>query len=167
VQCPKAIQFAIDGHASQDVGDAYGLGYLHQQGLDTRTTTGAAMFGMMGVFAEFERAMIQERVKAGMARAKANPTPGKLAIGRPKVDASVERRIATVRGQGMGILKVAREVGCGVSTVQRVVASGSASSRCRSRNSWQGRPRGLPLPPTGSTRWLLDCDLKDAPEAEV
>src|SRR5262249_14677197 len=42
--------------------------YLHQQGLDTATPAGKAMFQMLGVFAEFERAMIQERVKAGMAR---------------------------------------------------------------------------------------------------
>src|SRR5215813_10294135 len=41
--------------------------YLHQQGLDTATPAGKAMFQMLGVFAEFERAMIQERVKAGMA----------------------------------------------------------------------------------------------------
>jgi DNA invertase Pin-like site-specific DNA recombinase len=44
--------------------------YLHQQGLDTTTPAGKAMFQMMGVFAEFERAMIQERVRAGLARAK-------------------------------------------------------------------------------------------------
>ena len=44
--------------------------FLHQQGLDTTTPSGRAMFGMLGVFAEFERAMIQERVKAGMARAR-------------------------------------------------------------------------------------------------
>jgi DNA invertase Pin-like site-specific DNA recombinase len=44
--------------------------YLHQQGLDTSTPSGRAMFGMMGVFAEFERSMIQERVKAGLARAR-------------------------------------------------------------------------------------------------
>jgi DNA invertase Pin-like site-specific DNA recombinase len=37
--------------------------YLHQQGLDTTTPAGKAMFQMMGVFAEFERAMIQERVR--------------------------------------------------------------------------------------------------------
>jgi DNA invertase Pin-like site-specific DNA recombinase len=42
--------------------------YLHQQGLDTATPAGKAMFQMLGVFAEFERTMIQERVKAGMAR---------------------------------------------------------------------------------------------------
>jgi DNA invertase Pin-like site-specific DNA recombinase len=45
--------------------------FLHQQGLDTTTPAGKAMFQMMGVFAEFERAMIQERVRAGLARARA------------------------------------------------------------------------------------------------
>src|SRR5262249_14794651 len=44
--------------------------FLHQQGLDTRTAAGKAMFQMMGVFAEFERTIIQERVRAGLARAK-------------------------------------------------------------------------------------------------
>ena len=53
---------------------AYGIDlFLHQQGLDTATTTpsGGMMFQMMGVFAEFERAMIQERVRAGLERARA------------------------------------------------------------------------------------------------
>jgi DNA invertase Pin-like site-specific DNA recombinase len=44
--------------------------YLHQQGIDTTTPAGRAMFQMMGVFAEFERTMIAERVRAGMARSK-------------------------------------------------------------------------------------------------
>jgi len=44
--------------------------YLHQQGIDTTTPAGKAMFQMMGVFAEFEGAMIAERVRAGTARAK-------------------------------------------------------------------------------------------------
>ena len=44
--------------------------YLHQQGLDTSTPSGRAMYQMLGVFAEFERAMIRERVLAGLARAK-------------------------------------------------------------------------------------------------
>jgi DNA invertase Pin-like site-specific DNA recombinase len=44
--------------------------YLHQQGLDTSTPAGKAMFQMLGVFAEFERAMIVERVKAGLSRAR-------------------------------------------------------------------------------------------------
>src|ERR1700716_961882 len=44
--------------------------FLHQQGLDTTTPAGKAMFQMMGVFAEFERSMIRERVRAGLARTK-------------------------------------------------------------------------------------------------
>lgn len=46
--------------------------YLHQQALDTTTPSGRALFGMLGVFAEFERAIISERVRAGQARARAN-----------------------------------------------------------------------------------------------
>ena len=44
--------------------------FLHQQGIDTTTPAGTALFQMMGVFAEFERAMIQDRVSAGLERAK-------------------------------------------------------------------------------------------------
>jgi DNA invertase Pin-like site-specific DNA recombinase len=53
--------------------------FLRQQGLDTTTPAGKAMFQMMGVFAEFERAMIAERVRAGLARARSE---GKR-LGRP------------------------------------------------------------------------------------
>ena len=63
--------------------------FLHQQGLDTTTPAGKAMFQMMGVFAEFERSIIQERVRAGLARAK---DEGKQ-LGRPMIDADLERRI--------------------------------------------------------------------------
>lgn len=90
--------------------------YLHQQAVDTRTPSGRAMFGMLGVFAEFERAMIQERVKAGMARARA---AGKT-LGRPKADEAVEQRIRDLRAQGVGLVRIARELGVGVSLVQRV-----------------------------------------------
>ena len=55
--------------------------YLHQQGINTTTPAGKALFGMVGVFAEFERGMIQERVRAGMARAKAKGTKSGNAIG--------------------------------------------------------------------------------------
>jgi DNA invertase Pin-like site-specific DNA recombinase len=59
--------------------------YLHQQGLDTTTPAGKAMYQMCGVFAEFERAMIRERIFAGMARAKAKGTKSGKAIGRPAI----------------------------------------------------------------------------------
>jgi DNA invertase Pin-like site-specific DNA recombinase len=50
--------------------------FLHRQGLDTSTTAGKAMFQMLGVFAEFERGIIRERINAGLARAKAKGMSG-------------------------------------------------------------------------------------------
>jgi len=93
--------------------------YLHQQGLDTSTPSGRAMFQMLGVFAEFERAMIQSRVKAGLLRAKAN---GKR-LGRPKVSLQIESAIREALRGGAGIRKVATALGVGVGTVQRVRAA--------------------------------------------
>jgi len=90
--------------------------YLDKEGIDTTTPGGKAMFQMVGVFAEFERAMIQERVKAGLARAKKE---GKK-LGRPTVSAEIEDKIRNARKKGLGMLKIARNLGVGVSTVQRV-----------------------------------------------
>jgi DNA invertase Pin-like site-specific DNA recombinase len=89
--------------------------YLHQQGIDTSTPAGKAIFQMLGVFAEFERAMIQSRVKAGLARARAN---GKV-LGRPRIGQETEDAIRQAR-KANGIRKVAAMVGVGVGTVQRV-----------------------------------------------
>jgi DNA invertase Pin-like site-specific DNA recombinase len=90
--------------------------FLHQQGLDTSTTAGKAMFQMLGVFAEFERGIIRERVNSGLARAKANGTK----LGRRRVKPSVEARILELRANGDGILKIGRKLGIGTSVVQRV-----------------------------------------------
>jgi DNA invertase Pin-like site-specific DNA recombinase len=90
--------------------------YLHQQGLDTSTPAGKALFQMMGVFAEFERSMIRERINAGLARARANGT----ALGRPKVATEVERTAKRELAKGTGVLKVARLLGIGTGTVQRI-----------------------------------------------
>jgi DNA invertase Pin-like site-specific DNA recombinase len=69
------------------------------------------------VFAEFERSIIRERINAGLARAKAN---GKR-LGRPKVDPEVEEAIRQALGKrDKGMRKIARELGVGVSVVQRV-----------------------------------------------
>jgi DNA invertase Pin-like site-specific DNA recombinase len=90
--------------------------YLHQQGLDTSTPAGKAMFQMMGVFAEFERAIIVERVKAGLARAVSE---GKR-LGRPKLGAEKERAVRRHLAKGTGVQKTARLAGVGVSAVQRI-----------------------------------------------
>ena len=92
--------------------------YLHQQGIDTTTPTGKAMFQMCGVFAEFERAMIQNRINAGLARAKAQ---GKV-LGRPKVNGGIERAVLAGIKKGTGKRKLAKQLGIGVSTVKRVLA---------------------------------------------
>ncbi len=70
------------------------------------------------VIAEFERAIIQERVKAGIARVRA---AGKR-WGRPRVSAANERNVRALRRQGKGIISIAREAGCGVGTAQRILA---------------------------------------------
>jgi len=106
-------------HLVEFLGDIQHKGvdlYLHQQNIDTSTPSGKAMFQMVGVFAEFERAMIQERVKAGLARARKE---GKK-LGRPTVSAEIEDKIRNARKKGLGMLKIARTLGVGVSTVQRV-----------------------------------------------
>jgi DNA invertase Pin-like site-specific DNA recombinase len=96
---------------------AKGVGlYLHQQGIDTTTPAGKALFQMLGVFAEFERAMIRERVMAGLARAKAQ----KIQLGRPRVSSAVEGSIREALLTGKGIVSTARDLCVGVSTVQRV-----------------------------------------------
>ena len=95
--------------------------YLHQQGLDTSTPTGRAMYQMCGVFAELERAMIQERVKAGLARARAEGAT----LGRPTLEASDPKRAAKVRAmraEGVGVRRIAKTLGVGVGTVLRLSA---------------------------------------------
>lgn len=90
--------------------------YLHQQGIDTATPAGKAMFQMLGVFAEFERAIIVERVKAGLARARSQ---GKR-LGRPTLAADKEAAVRRLLADGTGIVKTARLAGVGVSAVQRI-----------------------------------------------
>ena len=94
--------------------------FLHQQAIDTTTPAGRALFQMLGVFAEFERSMIQSRIMAGLARAKASPRPGAKPAGRPRVSADVEAAVAARLATGEGIVKVAKALGIGVSTVQRL-----------------------------------------------
>lgn len=93
--------------------------YLHQQGLDTSTPSGRAMFQMMGVFSEYERAMIRERVLSGLERARAD---GKT-LGRKTLEQADPKRAAKVlamRADGVGVRRIARELGVGVGTVLRL-----------------------------------------------
>jgi DNA invertase Pin-like site-specific DNA recombinase len=99
---------------------AAGVGlYLHQQGLDTTTPSGRAMFQMLGVFAEFERAIIRERVMAGLARAREEGTK----LGRRHIedaDPKKARAVGAALAAKTGIRRIARELGVGVGTVLRI-----------------------------------------------
>ena len=94
--------------------------FLHQQGLDTTTPGGKAMFQMLGVFAEFERSMIQERVRAGLRRAKEE---GKQ-LGRPRLAPDLENRILDAlkarKTTGDSVRKIAARFGVAASTVQTI-----------------------------------------------
>jgi DNA invertase Pin-like site-specific DNA recombinase len=72
------------------------------------------------VFSELERALIQERVKAGIARARAE---GKH-LGRPRINGEIERAVRAALAEGKGIRWVAKQCGVGTSVVQRIKAAG-------------------------------------------
>jgi DNA invertase Pin-like site-specific DNA recombinase len=120
------------GRSLQDLvallGDLHAKGvdlYLHQQGLDTTTPSGKAMFQMLGVFAEFERAMIVERVRSGIARARERGTKSGKAIGRPKLSPAKERAIREALATGKGMTAIARELRVGAGTVHRIATRGA------------------------------------------
>src|SRR4051812_19194708 len=96
--------------------------FLLQQGLDTSTPSGRAMFQMLGVFSEFEAAMIRDRVRTGVARAKRDGTKSGKAIGRPKLNQDKEVAAQKLLASGMGILKVAKTLKIGTGTVSRIAA---------------------------------------------
>jgi DNA invertase Pin-like site-specific DNA recombinase len=105
--------------------ELHGVGcdlYLQRQALDTRTPSGRAMFQMLGVFAEFERSMIVDRVKAGIQRARHHGTKTGRPIGRPRVERAVEREVRSLRAKGFGIVRIGRDLGIGTGTVQRIVS---------------------------------------------
>ena len=95
--------------------------YLAQQGVDTTTASGKAMFQMLGVFAEFERAMIQQRVRAGLVRAKA---AGKT-LGRPRIDDDKRASVIALKNEGLPIRAIASETGVSVGTVHRILTTES------------------------------------------
>jgi len=97
--------------------------YLHQQGLDTQTPAGKAMFQMCGVFAEFERAIIVERIRAGLARAKA----AGIRIGRPRATVDV-RKAVVLMAAGKSLRQVAREMQVAPSTLSAAVRKTSLSA---------------------------------------
>ena len=90
--------------------------YFDQQSIDTTTPAERLIFQLVGAFAEFERSMIRHRVRAGLKRAVAS---GKR-LGRPKIEAAMEKRIQAQLRAKKGMLAIARELKVGTGTVQRI-----------------------------------------------
>lgn len=131
-----AVFWSVDrlGRSTRQVTDSMGMlkdcgvaQFYLKESMDTSTPHGRAMLEMAAVFASLEREMIRERVNAGLARVKqelaaakaVGRKPAKL-IGRPRTDPATEKRIRKLLGQGIGKVKIARTVGVGTGTVQRV-----------------------------------------------
>ncbi|MEG3618112.1 recombinase family protein [Magnetovibrio sp. PR-2] len=88
-----------------------------REDIDTSTARGRSMLDMVAILADIDKKQAQDRVRAGLARRKAEG----LNVGRPTISKVKEMQIKILREEGIGILKIARKVGCGVSAVQRVV----------------------------------------------
>lgn len=96
--------------------------YLHKQALDTSTPSGRALFGMLGIFAEFERAMTIDRIHAGIARARG---AGRT-LGRPKIASDREAAVRAALASGLSAKKAARCAGVGVGTAYRIAREAQA-----------------------------------------
>lgn len=118
----------------QTVEHLHGIGvdlFLMQQSIDTTTAAGKLLFHITGAFAEFERATIRERVKAGMVRARTELSKNgkylarrsgivRRSLGRPGAEPEKLAEARRLLAEGIGILKVAKMVGLGTGTVQRL-----------------------------------------------
>jgi DNA invertase Pin-like site-specific DNA recombinase len=102
--------------------------FIHQQGIDTTTPAGKALFGVMGVFAEVERSMIQERVRTGIKRVRATGQRW----GRRKLeetDPAICTQILELRQQGVGMAAIGKRVRVSSRTVWRFLREVEASSQ--------------------------------------
>jgi len=104
--------------------DSLGVAFVSlRDNVDTTTASGRLMFQIIGAFAEFERSIIRERVKSGVAHARAKG----IRLGRPKVDVDREK-LALLRAQGLSIRGIAGRMDVSRGTVERVLAEGVPKS---------------------------------------
>ena len=92
--------------------------YIHNSGIDTSTSSGKMMFGMLSVFSEFERSMIRERVIAGQQRAKAQ---GKHIGRKTNVNDGIITAVYHMRQNNVPIKRIAKDLQIGVGTVYKIL----------------------------------------------
>ena len=105
--------------------------YLHQQAIDTSTPSGRMLFQMLGVFAEFERAIITSRIKAAHDRCRVKG----VRIGRPPMAVSRVEKVERALKDGHSIRAVAAATGVSTATVQRVKRSMQTVKESRQETS--------------------------------
>ena len=100
--------------------EAVGVAFVSvTEALDLTTPAGRAMAAMVAVFAPFEREILKERVKAGIAQAKAKGKP----MGRPQTAAKQTQTIRALHAQGVSQAQIARQLGIGRTSVRRLLRS--------------------------------------------
>jgi len=126
--------------------DAYGVTFASlKDNLDLSTPSGRLMFQIVGAMAEFERALIQERVKAGLHNARRN---GKK-LGRPRRAVDLDR-IARMKAEGRSLRSIAEKLGVGYGAVRMRLAAGERkTSRPRAAAGIEMQRVMLPVPASG------------------
>ncbi len=98
-----------------------GVGFVSlTEALDLTTPTGRAMAGMVAVFAEFEREILQERVRAGISQARKEGRPH----GRPRTASLKAANVHRLKAEHVSHSEIARRLGIGRTSVRRIVAAG-------------------------------------------
>ena len=112
--------------------NSLGIDFIsYTQNIDTTTPMGRLFFHIIGSFAEFERSVIVERVRAGLANARAK---GQV-LGRPERDPTAKARIAELRAQGLSLREIARREGRSPSGVLKLLRAAGVTSSASSRRS--------------------------------
>jgi DNA invertase Pin-like site-specific DNA recombinase len=98
-----------------------GVGFVSlTEALDLTTPTGRALAGMLAVFAEFEREVLRERVRAGIAQARREGRPH----GRPRTASLKAAEVLRLNGESVSHSEIARRLGIGRTSVRRILAAG-------------------------------------------
>lgn len=97
--------------------------FFHKDRVDTATASGELFFTIAAGMAKFERRRLQERVIAGIQRAKATGTKSGKPIGRPSQynNEELTQLVHQLRAEGKGIKKIARLTGCAIGTVYKIL----------------------------------------------
>lgn len=98
--------------------NSLGVGFISlTEALDLTTATGRAMAGLLAIFAEFEREILCERVKAGIAHARSKGKPH----GRPSTAKCHSDEVTLLYKSGINQSEIARKLGIGRTSVRRIL----------------------------------------------